>query len=636
MTLKPLIGQARAALARGSLVQAEHYCREALKVDKQNFELLSLAGLIAAQKEDFDEASRLFRRSLKIRPADGTTHYHIGRCSIALGKHDDAIISFRRAITLQPENVDAHAYLAIALSSAGSRREADTVFQRSLALQRDNLLRQPGNVDGWRSLATAYDEMGDVGMAMSCCCEILAIDPESAWARGAEVMYKLPSVYDDGEDAQAAASAFNLALADLDKWLEAARPQDGFSAFDRARVFFLAYREQDNLELLTRYGNLCARTLARWLASQHIARRPSLRDGKIHVGIVVADRGRNSVRDAIHGAWLQHLDRRRFQLRLFHLVKREGESADTESVDLSSMPIEGAVRAIAAHAPDVLVYPAIGMNPKVAALASLRLAPIQVASWGHPETTGLPTIDYFVSAEALEPPDAQQHYRERLVVLPDLGCCYERSGVVPIDPPLARLGIARDRPLLICPGTPFKYAPEHDQILVELARRLGKCQFVFFRYARTFFTQRLQNRLEAVFARNNLALEDYAVFVPWLSRGEYYGLLRRATMQLDTIGFSGFNTAMHSVECSLPIVTREGAFLRGRLASGILKRMNLPELVAASEAEYIELAVKLASDRGFHRQIRDRIESAREVLFDDLGAVRAFEAFLKAAVGSPA
>ena len=54
-------------------------------------------------------------------------------------------------------------------------------------------------------------------------------------------------------------------------------------------------------------------------------------------------------------------------------------------------------------------------------------------------------------------------------------------------------------------------------------------------------------------------------------------------MYLDSIGFSGFNTALQAVECGLPIVTREGRFMRGRLASGILKRMGLQDLVAADE-----------------------------------------------------
>ncbi len=97
---------------------------------------------------------------------------------------------------------------------------------------------------------------------------------------------------------------------------------------------------------------------------------------------------------------------------------------------------------------------------------------------------------------------------------------------------------------------------------------------------------------------------------------------------LDTIGFSGFNTAMQAVESALPIVTIEGRFMRGRLASGILRRMGLHELVAPSTEEYATIAARLARDGEYRKSVRRRIEAARHVLFDDDAPIRAMEAFL--------
>src|ERR1035437_10278747 len=92
--------------------------------------------------------------------------------------------------------------------------------------------------------------------------------------------------------------------------------------------------------------------------------------------------------------------------------------------------------------------------------------------------------------------------------------------------------------------------------------------------------------------------------------------MKQADVFLDTIGFSGFNTAMQAVECSLPIVTREGRFMRGKLASGILRRMGMTELIASTEGDYVNLAVKLAQDAEYRRGIRQRIETSRPVLFE--------------------
>ena len=116
--------------------------------------------------------------------------------------------------------------------------------------------------------------------------------------------------------------------------------------------------------------------------------------------------------------------------------------------------------------------------------------------------------------------------------------------------------------------------------------------------------------------------------LPWQHKPAFYGLMQRADLMLDTIGFSGFNTAMQAVECGLPIVTREGRFMRGRFAGGILESMRLGELVAADENAYVELAVRLAADPSRRRELKGRIEAERGALFDDVGTVRELEEHL--------
>ena len=74
------------------------------------------------------------------------------------------------------------------------------------------------------------------------------------------------------------------------------------------------------------------------------------------------------------------------------------------------------------------------MDPISTQLAAQRLAPVQCNSWGHPDTSGFPTLDYYLSSDLMEPPDGQDHYTERLVRLPNLSVYYE-----PIDPSSASI-----------------------------------------------------------------------------------------------------------------------------------------------------------------------------------------------------
>ena len=104
--------------------------------------------------------------------------------------------------------------------------------------------------------------------------------------------------------------------------------------------------------------------------------------------------------------------------------------------------------------------------------------------------------------------------------------------------------------------------------------------------------------------------------------------MQKADLYLDTIGFSGFNTAMQALECHLPVVTIEGNRLRGRLASAILHQMGLPELICKTEASYIDLVVKLIQNPELLSSYKAAIAKSKMGLFNDLESIRALEKFL--------
>jgi predicted O-linked N-acetylglucosamine transferase (SPINDLY family) len=285
-------------------------------------------------------------------------------------------------------------------------------------------------------------------------------------------------------------------------------------------------------------------------------------------------------------------------------------------------------QAIADARLDVLIYPEIGMHPMVPRLAALRLAPVQAASWGHPLTSGLPTLDLYFSAQALEPPEAAAHYTERLVALPNLGVCMQAINPPVVAPDMAGLGLDPDAPLLLCPGTSFKYTPQGDAALVAVAARLqarGRGRLVFFRGKRAAMAAQIDKRLRTAFAQAGVDYDRTVAWVPTLDRGRFFGLMKRATAMLDTLEFSGFNTALQALECDLPVVAFEGRFMRGRLASGPLRQIGLDELVATTADEFADIAARLVDDEPWRYEMQREIARRRFALFDDLAPVRAWE-----------
>src|SRR5207237_1565690 len=119
-----------------------------------------------------------------------------------------------------------------------------------------------------------------------------------------------------------------------------------------------------------------------------------------------------------------------------------------------SISLPAARRAIAAEQLDVLFYADLGMDPITYSLAFSRLAPVQCVTWGHPVTSGIPAMDYFISSDLLETEEAAEHYTERLIRLKSLAVCYPRpEPPVPLRP-RSHFGLPDEGTLYACPQNP--------------------------------------------------------------------------------------------------------------------------------------------------------------------------------------
>ena len=558
-----------------------------------------------------------------------------------------ALADYEHAIGISPELAVAHNNRANMLQEFKQRLAALDGYDRAIALD-------PDYAPAHHNRGIVLRELGRPDQAITSFRRAIELNPGDAEPRWAIATARIPAIFQTTAQTAPVHENFLAEVVALDQWLEQTDFENSWADVGNHQPFYLAYQEQDNSGPLSRYGQLSAKVMARWqhqsshnTAQQYLAVQtpdaspdissnsaPASACGRIVIGIISNHIHEHSVWNALIKGLMLHLDPLKFELCVFYLGASEDDQTKLAR-SLASVFIQDKwslsewVQAINDQHPDVLLYPEIGMDPMTTKLASLRLAPLQLASWGHPQTTGLPTIDYYLSAADFEPSDATSHYTEKLVSLPGLGCAYQRLGTTPGEVETCALGIKAEVPLLLCPGVPFKYAPQFDQVFVDIARRLGQCQFVFFVSPDTeTLSDLLKERLNAVFRDGGLDFSDYAVFTSWMDRNQFYGLMEQADVYLDTIGFSGFNSAMQAIECGLPIVTREGRFMRGRLASGLLKRIGLAELVAPTQEEYVNLVVQLAQNRNLNLAIRKHMAVARDVLFDDVAPIRTLEQFL--------
>jgi predicted O-linked N-acetylglucosamine transferase (SPINDLY family) len=571
---------------QGRLQEAEASCRAAIAIDERFAQARHNLGKVLEKLGRMDEAEKVYREALALQPDQIETRLNLGNVLQALGRYDAAEASYRAILDTHPEIAGAYHNLGNALARMDRHEEGLSAYRRAIEL-----------------------------------------DPDFAPARWMFAMSQLPAVYASADEPARCRQWFSEELERLAQWL--ATHADAGPETICQHPFHLPYTEDPNRDLMARHGELCLRVMR----SSQPRLAPARRGGRIRVGIVAAHMREHSVWDAFVRGWAHRLDPGRFELQLFHIGgKQDAEThaakARAAHFEQGPHPLAHWIDLIGGARPEVLLYPEIAMDMEIVKLASLRLAPVQATSWGHPETSGLATIDHYLSAESFEPDAAEQNYSEHLVKLANLGCWYEERPVAPASVDLESFGIEPEASIFVCPGTPFKYAPQHDWVLPAIARRVQRSRFVFFAYRIAELSEKLRRRLQQSFEREGVSFERHVRFVPWLSRSQFHGLMQQADVYLDTIGFSGFNTALQAVECGLPVVTREGRFMRGRLASGILKRLGLPELIVPSEDDYVALAEKLALDGSYRAEMRRRMAAARGVLYEDRDAMQDFEGFL--------
>jgi protein O-GlcNAc transferase len=261
-------------------------------------------------------------------------------------------------------------------------------------------------------------------------------------------------------------------------------------------------------------------------------------------------------------------------------------------------------------------------------LAFARLAPVQCVSWGHPDTTGIANLDYFLSCDAMEPDGADAHYSETLVRLPGPTVYYPRPIFDARLKNRAELGLDGTAHLYVCPQSLFKFHPDFDPVLVEILRRDPNGRLVLVQGAHRHIDDLLIERL----TRDAPDIATRIVLLPALNRSDFVALLAASEVMLDPLHYSGGNTSLEAFAVGTPIVTWPGAFMRGRHTYGFYKLMGLADCIARDMADYVAIALRLGTDPAWRATVSRRIRDASGVLYENADTVRALEDFLVDAV----
>jgi len=583
-----------------------------------------------------EEAIAYYRKNLRNNPYHAPSLYNLGTAFHVKNQPDLARACYEKAVQVDPGLIGAHYNLATIYQGEKHLDKAILHYQKVIELN-------PGLTDPYYNLGLACQEQGRQKEALGLYDKALQINPSFIAAQWARCMAQIPPVYPDRSSVAVSRENYRNELLRLRDSISLKTPEEidaAAEAMGRQQPFFLAYQRLNDRELQQIYGDLACRIM--FAKYPQFSTRPSVPPTPpgepLRIGIVSAFFHYHAVWKIPIKGWIEKLDKRRFSLFGYHTgTKKDGETASarkccTRFVE-DVFPFQDLCARIRGDNLHVLIFPEIGMDPTTVKLAALRLAPVQCTSWGHPDTSGLPTIDYYLSGDLIEPFDGDLHYTEKLIRLPHLSVHYTPPEIRTAELDRDTFGLRRDSVLYHCCQSLYKYSPEYDDVFPRIAREVGDCQFLFASYPNiSNLIELFRARIFRSFSRLNMNAEDYIVFLPPLPPEWYQALTLLADVYLDTIGWSGCNSVLEALAGNTPVVTLPTGLMRGREAFAILSMMGVTETIAGTPDEYVACAARLGKDAEWRRNLSEKIESTKHSVYRESSCITGLEDFLERAV----
>ena len=634
--LKPGYNEARSNLARGlrslgrldeALEQFGQIARHAPDSPVAHFNFAAALEL-AGRHQDAEEH---YRSAISLRADFADAHAHLAALLQNIGRLPEALAHAERAVALRPDSAGARNNLGNIIRALGRHEEAVAQYQRAIVLD-------PNSFMAHYNCGIALRGETRIAEARTHFARALALRPDFLEAELALCMAELPAVYGDISEIAERRDAYGRRLAELGADVDRAGvPAALADAIGSHQPFYLPYQGLDDRALQTAYGSLVCKIMAARYDTPEFPNPPAPGE-PVRLGIVSGFfRQHSNWKIPIKG-WLTKLDRRRFHITGYYTGEgRDHETAAAEA--LCDRFVQGPLsldawrRAILDDAPHVLIFPEIGMDKVSAQLAAQRLTAVQCASWGHPVTSGFPTVDYFISSELMEPADGQAHYSERLIRLPNLSIYYDAPDAA--TAPLSRneLSLRAGAVVYWCAQSLPKYLPQFDEVFPRIAKQVPDCQFVFIEFVGGHsVTETFKARLERAFSAASLDIRDHCVFLPRLAADRFAAAIGQCDVVLDSIGWSGCNSILEGLVHNLPVVAIAGEMMRGRHGAAILEMMDVRDTTARTVDEYVSMAGLLGRDAARRAELSARIANNKHRVYRDDQCIKALERFLDGAV----
>ena len=287
---------------------------------------------------------------------------------------------------------------------------------------------------------------------------------------------------------------------------------------------------------------------------------------------------------------------------------------------------------------DIIVYPEIGMCTKTRWIAFSRLAPIQIATWGHSDTSGLPNIDYFVSSKYFNSPDDQSQYSEKLILFNSMGTYYHNICQILKQQPefvnhdstvfrkniIEKTGVANPN-IYGCLQSFFKTHPSFVKMLDNILKLDSNGVIVIL----SSKDGELDNERYIKYINAGITHNDRLHFVDRKPLSQHALDIINCDLILDYYPFGGFNSTIESFSLGKICITRPGQRISGKFTQGLYEKMGITEFICKTDDEYVKKAVEYGTNCEKRTEYENCIMENIHKIFEETESVEEWKTLLK-------
>lgn len=575
---------------------------QAIGIEPRNPEAFNFRGHALGDLGDHAAAVASYDAALALQPGYAEALNGRGNALALLRRPACALQSYDRALAVRPDFADPHFNRGNVLIDLGRDAEAVASYQRATQIK-------PDFAEAHYKLGDAHRGAGRIESAAASYDKALGLRPDLKYLRGTRLHAKMQLC--DWRDLEGELDELTVAI----ERGEAACPPfallalSGSTALHR-RVAAIYCREE------------CA------VRAGPVGLRPRGARPKIRIGYVSADFRHHPV-SLLCAALFEMHDRAAFDVvglstgpDTQDAVRRRLEAAFDRFIDVRDSSDEDIAQLARSLELDIAIDLGGFTQHARPQIFARRIAPLQVSYLGYLGTMAAPFIDYLIADRTLIPAEARPHYSENILYLPSYQANDPQRQVADIVMTRGQWGLPPSGFVFCCFNASYKIVPSTFAGWMRILRRVPGS--VLWLYGGR---SSVENNLRA--AAHDAGVDPgRLLFGASLPLPEYLARYRAADLFLDTLPYNAGTTASDALWAGLPVLTRTGEALAGRMAASLLMSLNLPELIAPTQIRYEDLAVELAQDGARLAQIRQRLIRQRSVaaLFDIGRFTRSLEA----------